>query len=202
MENSDDKKYKDVIFKGSTFPDAPYRYDLKVSLTPEMKAEYLPVIEGMGLTRGMKLLCTVMAHKEGFYGNTRSRRTNNPGNIGNTDSGINKSLPTLADGIRLQIGYINDMVAGRLMAYPIGKRKLIKPYYSKEIARNRNTYGISPYLPGYDFIFTGQLDQFVKIYSTGARAGNGYINIILSYFKANGLPVSPETTIGDIILMQ
>ena len=58
---------------------------------------------------------------------------------------------------------------------------------------------MSPYLPGYNFVFTGQLDQFVKIYATGARAGNGYVNMIISYFKKNGIYITPKSKIQDII---
>jgi len=143
-----------------------------------------------------------MAVKEGFYKGSRSYRTNNPGNIGNVDSGRNRQNTTLKDGILLQVKYINDIVTGKHSAYPMGGRKLIRPYYSKEIARNPRNYGMSPYLPGYRFIFTGQLDQFVKIYSTGARAGNGYLNLILSYFKLHGIILDADSKIQDIIKLQ
>jgi hypothetical protein len=54
-------------------------------------------------------------------------------------------------------------------------------------------------VPGYDFTFTGQLDQFVKIYSTGARAGNGYLSMIISFFNQNGISIGPDSKIQDII---
>lgn len=76
----------------------------------------------------------------------------------------------------------------------------IPPYYSPEIAK-KPSEGRSPYLPGYQFIYTGQLDQFVKIYSTGARGGNSYINTIMSYFKGQGFQVTPQSKIQDIIQM-
>ncbi|GAB5417092.1 MAG: hypothetical protein Crog4KO_19580 [Crocinitomicaceae bacterium] len=193
-------KYKDVIFKGSVFPDKPIYSNLKVSLNDTMKKEYLPAMEKAlaGSPKGLKLLCTVMAHKEGFRPGTRAYRTNNPGNIGNTDAGSNVALNTLEDGIRRQRDYINRIVAGKNSAYPMGKRKLIKPYYSPEIARNPQ-YGLPAWLPGYDFVFTAQLDQFVKIYATGARAGNSYLSTIISYFKANGIEINAQSKIGDII---
>ena len=84
----------------------------------------------------------------------------------------------------------------------MGRKKLIKPYFSKEIAKHTKLYGMSPYVPGYTFRFTGQLDQFVKIYSTGARAGNGYVNMIISYFKKNGMHITPKSRIQDIIKMK
>ena len=198
-----DEKYKDVTIQGSTFPDAPIKRNQKITLTAEMQHEYLPALQdAMGdQPRGFQLLCTIMAHKEGFRKDSRSYRTNNPGNIGNTDSGRNRENSSLADGILLQKNYIQDIVNGKHSAYPMGKKKVIKPYYSPEIAKNAKSYGMSPYLPGYEFTFTGQLDQFVKIYSTGARGGNGYLSMIISYFNHNGLEIHPDSKIQDVIKM-
>jgi len=192
------ERYKDKVFEGSTFPDAEYKSNVNVVPNKWIVNEYLPIIKKMVLSRGMETLCTIMAIHEGFYPKTRSYVNKNPGNIGNTDSGKNKKLPTLADGIKLQVNYINGIIAGTNKSYPMGKPVFIKPFYSKEIANNPQ-YGLPAYLPGYKFTFTGQLDQFVKIYSTGARAGNSYINIIVSYFKKNGMDIKPDSKIQDIV---
>lgn len=193
--------YKNVTIEGSTFPGKPYSYAVKISFTKEMLNEYIPALNEAlpNAPRGLKLLLTIMANKEGFYKGTRSYKYNNPGNIGNTDSGANKALPSLKDGILLQKDYVEKVVAGKHPAYPLNKPVNIKPYYSEEIAKNQKTYGLNPYLPGYKFTFTGQLDQYVKIYSTGARGGNSYINMIISYFKQNGIDITPESKIQDII---
>ena len=166
--------------------------------------EYIPALSQAipGGTKGLYSLLTIMTFKEGFRKGTRSYNTNNPGNIGNTDSGANKPLPTLADGIKLQQSYIQGIVNGTNKSYPMNQPVFIKPFYSEEIARNAKLYGMSPWLPGYKFVFTGQIDQFVKIYSTGARGGNSYINTIVSYFKICGLNITPESKIQDLILMQ
>jgi hypothetical protein len=184
-----DETYKDVVIEGSTFPGKPYSSDVKVTLSTEMVKEYIPAMQKVipNGPKGLHLLITVMAQHEGFKAGTRSYRTNNPGNIGNTDSGANKA--------------ISDIIAGKNRSYPMNQLVNIKPYYSQEIAKNAKTYGMSPWLPGYRFTFTGQLDQFVKIYSTGARAGNSYINTIVSYFKANGITIQPNSKIQDIIAM-
>lgn len=165
-----------------------------------MKNEYLPALEKAlaGSPKGLKYLCTIMAHKEGYFKGSRSYRTNNPGNIGNTDSGRNRSNSTLEDGILLQRDYINKVIAGKHSAFPMGKKKIIKPYYSPEIAKHPS-YGMSPYLPGYEFVFTGQLDQFVKIYSTGARGGNGYLSMIISYFNSKGIKLTEKSTLSEIV---
>lgn len=199
-----DEKYKGVTIQGSHFPDKPISYNSRIRLNSEMVKEYLPAMEKamVGTNKGFKLLVTIMAYKEGFRKGTRSYRHNNPGNIGNTDSGANHSVNSLLNGVLLQKEYVESIVAGEHRAYPMGRRKSIKPYFSKEIAKHTKLYGMSPYVPGYNFTFTGQLDQFVKIYSTGARAGNGYVNMIISYFKKNGIYITPQSKIQDIIKMK
>ena len=88
------------------FPDRPVRSNLNVSFTTEMKTLYKPIVDKLKLTKGMKLLITVMAQKEGFYKGSRSYRTNNPGNIGNTDSGANSNNSSLENGIMKQVDYV------------------------------------------------------------------------------------------------
>jgi len=196
---ADFKEYKNT-FIGSTFPDKPYNDEVGIKFTNEMVKEYIPEIEKMGLSKGFKLLLIIMSQKEGFSKGTRSYRTNNPGNIANTDMGANKSYPTLKDGIQAQIDYVNKIVSGKHKSYPMGKEVIIKPFFSKEIESNKRNYGMSGYLPGYKFTFSGQLDQFVKIYSTGARAGNSYLNMIVSFFKNHGIKITPESKIQEIIV--
>ena len=140
-----------------------------------------------------------MTHREGFRPDTRSYRTNNPGNVGNTDIGQNNTLDTLADGVAAQLRYLTRVVNGTHGAYPLNRDKDIKPYYSPEIAKNSRTYGLTPYLPGYKFSpYRGTLEQFIKIYSTGARGGNGYLSDIISYFKDKGYDINEKTTLEEI----
>lgn len=177
-------------------------YTQRVTINDTIKTYYIPEINKIKASYGTKLLAIVMAQKEGFTKNSRSFRTNNPGNIGNTDSGANKTLKTLKDGIQLQIDYINKVASGQHSSYPIGKRKKIPPYYSPEIANNPG-YGLTPFLPGYDFIYSGKIEEYVKIYATGARAGNSYISMIVSWFRKNGYNwVTEETTISELIKIE
>ena len=192
------EKYKGVTISGSHFPDKPIINNVKISFYEEILKEYIPAIEKMNVSKGLKLLLIIMTDHEGYYKETRSYRTNNPGNIGNTDSGANVKLASLTEGIQRQIDYFTRIIDGKSKTYPMNKLVTIKPYYSSEIAKNIKTYQMSPYVPGYKFIFTGQLDQFIKIYSTGARAGNSYLNQIISFFKNHGITVTPETTLHDI----
>ena len=202
-ESGFDTKYKGVTIQGAHFPDKPISYKSRVRLNKEILNEYIPVRDRVmdGLPEGFKLLVTIMAYKEGFRKGTRSYRTNNPGNIGNTDSGANKHNGSLESGIQLQVDYITQIAEGKHRAYPMGKKKVIKPYYSPEIAKHSKLYGMSPYVPGYEFTFDGSLEQFVKIYATGARAGNSYLSMILSYFKKNGIYITSKSRIQDIIKM-
>lgn len=197
------KSYKDVIISGATFPDDPYRL-IPVHLNSTMTGEYLPALK-LALPdapKGLQLLVTAMAYMEGFYHGSRSYRNNNPGNIGSMDNGVSVHLPDLATGIQKQESFIKGIVAGKSHHYPLNQQIEISTLHSIEIANNPGKYGnISPDPPTYHFIFTGQIDQFTKIYSTGARSTNVYINTIVSYFNQNGLTITPESKLQDIILM-
>lgn len=201
----DHNKYKGKVFKGSTFPDDPYK-KVSVKLNSTIRNEYLPALDKLPYNKGLKLLMTAMTHQEGFTAGdparkikpSRSYRTNNPGNVGNTDIGANKILNTLTDGIKLQAEHLLKIAEGKSKRYPLGKRPPLDPYYSPEIAKNPN-YGLPAHLPGYDFVYTGQLDQFIKIYSTGARVTNSYLNTITSYFADNGIEIKPETKLQTIV---
>ena len=192
------EKYKGITIYGSEFPDKPILNNAKISFNDEILKEYIPTIEKMNVSKGLKLLLIIMTDHEGYYRGTRSYRTNNPGNIGNTDSGANVRLASLEIGIQRQIDYFTKIINGSSKTYPMNKKVTIKPYYSAEIAKNIKTYQMSPYLPGYEFIFTGQLDQFIKIYSTGARAGNSYLSEIISFFKNHGIELTSKSTLQEI----
>jgi hypothetical protein len=181
--------------------NTPPNYNSSVSFSAAVKTKYYPeLLKIKGRTKGIKMLALVMTQKEGFSEGTRSYRTNNPGNIGNTDSGNNSSFPTLKSGIEKQLDYLYGVAVGTNKNYPVGKIKDIKPYYSPEIAKSPKTYKLTPYLPGYKFTYTGTLEQFVKIYSTGARAGNSYLSIIISFFRKNGFNnVTEKTTLSELI---
>lgn len=197
------ENYKNATFDGSTFPGDPYR-DLPVHLTTHIVKTYQPALDKLlpNGPKGLKLLLTIMANTEGFKPGSRSYDNNNPGNIGNTDNGKNKKLPTLEAGIQLQIKHLQDIAAGKKKAYPMGKAVHLRYDFSPEIENNKRTYGAkSGHIPGYRFVFTGQLDQFVKIYATLPRVNNVYINTIVSYFKMNGLAITPESKLQDIILL-
>jgi hypothetical protein len=178
----------------------PPRNNASISLNSTIRTEYIPVLNSIrGYNKGLKLLAAVMTQKEGFAPGTRSYRTNNPGNIGNTDVGANNTFRTLKEGIEAQLNYLNDVATGRHNAYRLGQNKDIKPYYSPEIAQSPQTYQLTPYLPGYKFApYKGTLEQFVKIYSTGARGGNSYLTTILSFFKKNGFNITEKTTLAEI----
>jgi len=179
----------------------PPNYNTSVSFSGAIKTEYYPVLKSIsGKTKGLKLLAVVMAQKEGFYPGSRSYTTNNPGNIGNTDSGANVKLKNLKTGIEKQLTYLYGVAQGTNKNYPLNATKDIEPYYSKEIDKNQKNYNLTPYLPGYKFKYTGTLEQFVKIYSTGARGGNSYLSIIISFFRKNGFSnVTEKTKLADLI---
>lgn len=196
------------IVEGSKIPiniAKPPSYNKKITLNKTIMNEYLPVIKSMtGFTTGQKLLAIVQAQKEGYYPGTRSYRTNNPGNIGNTDSGNNRGLKTLRDGIQLQFDYTYNIAKGKNDYYKIGKEMILKPFYSKEIDDHNGpgqTYaGATAFLPGYKFVYTGKIEQYCKLYATGSRQSNSYISTIVSWFRQNGFTgVTEETTMDQLI---
>lgn len=196
------EKYKNKTIEGSTFPDQPISYSMKISFSEAMLKEYIPTIQKMNLSKGLMYLCIAMADFEGFDYGSRSYKTNNPGNIGNVDSGANNKVNSLEEGIKLQVNHLVKVANGLDKNYPVGKIRVIPPKYSAEIDKNRKTYKMSPYLPGYRFLYNGELEAFLKIYATGPRAGNNYISSILSYFKNLGISITPKTTLKDIISIQ
>lgn len=199
-----DDSYRDYVVQGSTVPNASYDYNVSVKLNATIKNEYMPALEKAfpGMNKGFKLLMIAMTHQEGFYPGSLSYKTNNPGNVGNTDTG-SKPIASLTEGIKYQKKHLEEIASGVKSAYKLNTKRKLDAYYSPEIADNQKNYQKSPFLPGYDFgTYTGRLDQFVKIYSTGARTGNAYVNTIISYFKANGLNITPETTLQEIINMK
>lgn len=200
-----DTTWKDKVIEGSIFPGKPYVFK-KVVLNETIRNEYLPELAKFSVKKGLKLLATAMTHQEGLINregtvnDSVSYKTKNPGNVGNMDNGQKKHYTTLYDGVKAQLEKLVEIAEGKKnRAYTIGSVKNIKPYYSEEIARNCVNYQKSPYVPGYHFTYTGQLQQFVKIYATGARSGNGYLNTIISYFQQNGYIITPETTLQEII---
>lgn len=178
------------MIAGSKVPNKKINRNVKITFSKAMMNEYIPTINQMEMSKGMKYLCVAMTIQEGFVVNSRSFRHNNPGNIGNTDDGKNKSFPTLKEGIQAQVDYIQKVVYGKHKAYPLNKIKTIKEYFSPETGKTMN---------GYRFIYTGKLEQFVKIYSTGARNGNSYLSLIISYFDNWGIKINEETTLKEII---
>lgn len=196
-------KYKGVTIQGASFPDSPIRKNLRIKLNQTLREEYIPALNRVMVNDpyGFRLLLVAMTYKEGFRKGTRSYRYNNPGNIGNTDNGSNRGFSTLEHGIIAQREYMLKIINGNHRAYPLGKLKVLKPYYSPEIARNPQ-YGLPPYVPGYRFVFTGAIEEFVKIYATGARVSNNYISTIISFFNSKGFDVNEKTLLQDLIKLQ
>ena len=201
------KEVEDPNFSGpnTTYKgrSTPPRNNYKVGLTKEIKKDYLPILNNkLRANKGLKVLALAMTSREGFRKGTRSYKFNNPGNIGNTDSGANQGFSSLKSGTLAQLNYLYKVSRGEHKAYPLNKFKNIKPFYSKEIARNSQNYQLTPYLPGYKFTYTGKLSQFIKIYSTGARAGNNYLSEIISLYKRNGFTVNENSTLKELTTLK
>lgn len=194
--------FKNLIIKGSKAPIGEVKNNVKVTFSDAIIKEYIPIWKTIEAPVGIKYLALIMAQKEGFFKGSRSHRLNNPANIGNTDSGANKGFKTLKEGIEYQFKFLTNIAKGGSRSYPLGQTVKLKPFYSKEIEKNKKTYQLEPYCPGYEFEYTGRLDQFIKIYSTGARQKNTYLSLIVSYYDNLGIKISEATTLGELLLMK
>ena len=190
---------KDRIIHGADADSAPPRNDLKIIFSKEIMEKYIPAWKKINAPQGLKYLALIMAQMEGFTSTSRSFRTNNPGNIGNTDNGGNSTFPTLISGIDAQIKYLMRVAMGKNKNYPLGKEVFLKPYFSPEIARNQKKYKLDPYCDGFTFVYTGELRQFIKIYSTGARQKNTYLSVIISYYKNLGITITERTMLSELM---
>jgi hypothetical protein len=149
-----------------------------LTLNPTMTNEYLPAIKKLtSISTGKRLLMTAQTHTEGFYPGSKSYRTNNPGNIGNTDDGKTRTFKTLVEGIDAQS---TKVVSGQ-GSYQIGGKS--------KCALGDETYD-------------GSLYQYLRIYSTGARKSNTYVNSIIGYFAQNGKTITARTKMSEIYNMK
>lgn len=163
----------------------------KVSVSQTIKNEYLPALEKAVPTgrKGIKLLMTAQTQMEGFKPGTKSYRTNNPGNIGNTDNGGTRGFASLEKGILGQYDYTVGVALNQNKNYKLGARIKRSSIYDRD---SNETY------PGIDFKYTGTLDQYLQIYSTGARKYDTYLNLVIGYFAKNGITITGDTTLKEI----
>jgi hypothetical protein len=165
----------------STPPNPDSATGTNITLSPEMTNEYIPERDKIvGMSTGTKLLITAQTAVEGFKKGTKSYRTNNPGNIGNTDNGATVPYTSLMDGIKKQQSVITNVAADSAKSYKIG-------------GKSTCALGSEAY--------SGYLYQYLRIYATGARTDNNYLNAIIGYFKSNGKIITARTTIADIYAM-
>lgn len=140
-------------------------------------------------SKGAKILITAQAQFEGYKPDSLSFKTNNPGNIGNTDLGGKRYFDSLEKGIEAQYNHIVKIIKGEERNYKLDTRK-------KAPSVTERATGIT--YPGIDFIYTGKLQQYLQIYATGARKDNNYLNFIIGYFKKNGYTITGNTTLQEI----
>jgi len=151
-----------------------------------VKNKYIPARNNIPLSKGAKLLITAQTIVEGFDERanggqgTKSYRTNNPGNIGNTDDGSTKNFNSLKDGIQAQANIIKNIANNTAKSYKIG-------------GTSKCALGTEKY--------EGYLYQYLRIYATAARGSNAYLNGIIGYFKQNGVTITPTTKIQEIYNM-
>jgi len=161
------------------------------SVSKTIKEVYVPALEKAvpDGSKGIKLLMTAQTQMEGFATGTKSYRTNNPGNIGNTDNGGTNKFATLEEAAKGQYKTTEGVALNKNKNYKIGERKKAPAIFDKDSAQG---------YPGIDFVYKGTLDQYLKIYSTGARKYDTYLNLVVKYFAKNGHTITGETTLKQI----
>lgn len=175
-------------YGGRKIPKA--RVNSSIHMNRYVKKEILPILESPSIkkkyTKGIRMIALVFAIKEGYTPKSKSYRTKNPGNIGNTDSGATNQIKTLKQGVEKLLNYIKGAGEGTKSGWSYGP-KTIPQYFSNEIDRNRKNYQRPDgCLPGYTGNYQGQLGFYVKRYATGARVLNNGISGIKTIFKFNG----------------
>jgi hypothetical protein len=161
------------------------------SVSKTIKEVYVPALDKAvpDGSKGIKMLITAQTQMEGFAPGTKAYRTNNPGNIGNTDNGGTKKLTNLEQGVKLQYDYVADVALNKKSPYILDSKIKRDGIYDKDSGQS---------YPGIDFTYKGTLDQYLKVYSTGARKYDTYVNLVISYFKKNGHTITKDTTLKQI----
>tara|TARA_R110000803_G_scaffold20985_3_gene53321 strand:+ start:653 stop:2026 length:1374 start_codon:yes stop_codon:yes gene_type:complete len=185
---------------------SPIKVGSKVSMNASVRERIWPIINSSAYkskyTKGHRMIALVYVIKEGYHPDTRSYRTNNPGNIGNTDSGANVNIATLEDGMKKLMDYFGNRAsgAGGTGRWAFGPQK-ISPNFSNEIHKAAANYNRpNGCLPGYRGNYQGELGYFTKVYATGARVGNGGISKVATIFGINGFPnVNGNTKLSDLL---
>jgi hypothetical protein len=157
-----------------------------------IKTEYIPALEKAvpNGKKGIKLLITAQTQMEGYFPGAKAYRTKNPGNIGNTDNGGTKKLASIEIGVKLQYNYVETAALNKDPNYPVGKNKYAPGVDDRDSGQSYPSINFKPY--------TGTLDQYLQIYSTGARKYDTYVNLVIAYFKRNGYTITKDTTLKEI----
>jgi hypothetical protein len=189
-----------TIFTSAAFPfkvTNKYFIDKNFELdrSEDIKNKYITSLDRAGKDEktGLKMLALAMTYMEGFRKGTISYETNNPGNIDNTDSGRKNYIRTLDEGIKLQLNLLKDIANAKDQNFPVGGIVSRSPYWSPDP-------NLRKWIPGMIFVYEGTLEQFLRVYATGCRNDNNYLNIVLSFFEEY-FPgkVTKNTKIKDII---
>lgn len=140
---------------------------------------YIPARDAANLTisKGLILLMTAQTQHEGFKPGTKSYRTNNPGNIGNTDSGAIVTYSSLTKGIQAQQTFYNDIFSGGTRLY--------KP--SDTLYKYLSQYAPACYHTRPD-----------RILVKGTNDPTDYTNAIINWFKGQGYNITADTTLAEI----
>jgi hypothetical protein len=141
-----------------------------------------------GQTAGLKAFLEAQTIHEGFYpadggkSESKSWRTNNPGNIGNTDDGSTNRKANLTEGVQLQINHLKRVIAGDNNNYP--KDPTLYEYISR--------YAPPCYRP--------DKANNPNLYTKGTNNPISYTNAVIAYVKGEyGIDITADMKLSEII---
>lgn len=141
-----------------------------------------------GKTAGLKAFLEAQTIHEGFYpadggkSASKSWRTNNPGNIGNTDDGTTNQIANLTAGVQLQIDLLGRIIAGDNRNYP--KDPTLYEYISR--------YAPPCYRP--------DKANNPNLYTKSTNNPISYTNAVIAYVKGEyGIDIAADMRLSEII---
>lgn len=157
---------------------------LNIKASQAIKDTLIPALNATSLSNNMKLLLTAHSIAEGYFPGSRGYRNNNPGNL--DMSPIYKKWGAVLE---------DDPGKGkaRFAKFP----SLQKYFEAKENYVTRAATGQHSAYPK-----NATLLQYIQTYAPSGDGGNNptaYTNTIVSYFAANGVKISADSKLADII---
>lgn len=115
----------------------PLRMRREIVFSNEILKLYIPAWEKCEGAQGLKYLALIMTQMEGFEKGSRSFKEPTIREMQGIQITEQTRSSALYKLVFEQIDYLTRVANGQHKAYPLGKLKIINPYYSPEITKER-----------------------------------------------------------------